>query len=76
VSLWRRYLFFVQPLIDAKAFEDTKKVVESFRRGVGPSLQHALVSKDDHHPETSFVAGALRWRCTGAATLRARCAHV
>ncbi len=52
-----RYLFFVQPLVDDATFAKTKIAVEEFRNGAGPRLQQALVSKDDHHPETSYVAG-------------------
>jgi hypothetical protein len=48
----------VQPLVDDATFAQTKIAVEEFRTGAGPRLQHLLVSKDDHHPETSYVAGA------------------
>ncbi len=58
-----RYLYFVEPLIDAATLESTKVAVQEFRVGAGPKLQHALVSKDDHHPETSYVAGAFSCVC-------------
>ncbi len=62
-SVPARYLYFVEPLIDAATLETTKVAVQEFRVGAGPKLQHALVSKDDHHPETSYVAGAFSCVC-------------
>ena len=55
-----RYLYFVQPLVDAATFAKTKLAVEDFRTGAGPKLQLALEGKDQAHPETSYVAGTRR----------------
>lgn len=70
VGVWAwhgcRYLTFVEPLVDAATFEQTKADVEAFRAGPGPDVQAALVTKDTYATDTSYIAGA----CTPARKIR------
>lgn len=52
-----RYLKFVASLVDQATFAATAEAVEDFREGAGPSVQASLVAKDQHSPDTSYIAG-------------------
>jgi carnitine O-palmitoyltransferase 2 len=51
-----RYLAAQRPLLDDSSFEQTKKITESFRQGVGMELHKILKDKDTQNKHTSYIS--------------------
>ncbi|XP_072026451.1 carnitine O-palmitoyltransferase 2, mitochondrial-like isoform X2 [Amphiura filiformis] len=55
----QRYLASQEVMLDADAFEHTKKVVEAFEKNEGQSLNSDLIANDKQNKHTSYVSD--RW---------------
>jgi carnitine O-palmitoyltransferase 2 len=51
-----RYLNAIEPLLDPKDFENTKRKVEDFQNTEGPKLQEMLLAHDKANKHTSFIS--------------------